>query len=115
MNAKNLSTYLVAVALASLLCDGAVGAENTPAIAESVGPSSALASAAYARTCAYCHKAEGGAPLLFGRNLTEAYIKAQVRLGPNGMPAFRPTEISDAELKALATMISTSKTPKKTN
>jgi mono/diheme cytochrome c family protein len=40
---------------------------------------------------------------------TMSAITMMVRSGNGAMPAFRPTEISDAELAALAQWISTSK------
>jgi mono/diheme cytochrome c family protein len=62
----------------------------------------------YAKTCAYCHGANIG-PVIRGRGLSAETIKAMVRSGPNGMPAFRPTEITNSELDALAKWISVSK------
>jgi mono/diheme cytochrome c family protein len=62
----------------------------------------------YAKTCGYCHGANIG-PVIRGRGLSAETIKAMVRSGPNGMPAFRPTEISNTELAALAKWISVSK------
>ena len=65
----------------------------------------------YASICAYCHGHNVG-PILLGRKLPANYIKGMVRAGRNGMPAFRPSEISPAELDALATWIA--KAPKDT-
>lgn len=62
----------------------------------------------YAKTCGYCH-GQHVAPVIRGRNLPPEVIAQYVRSGPRAMPAFRPTEISDAELKALAQWVSTSK------
>lgn len=62
----------------------------------------------YARTCAYCHAA-GVAPSIRGRGLPVEGVITYVRSGPRGMPAFRPTEITNAELAALAKWISVSK------
>lgn len=62
----------------------------------------------YAKTCGYCH-GQHVAPVIRGRNLPPQIIAQYVRSGPRAMPAFRPTEISDAELKALAQWVSTSK------
>ena len=52
-------------------------------------------------TCGYCHDA-GLAPRLLGLNLPPAAIRSAVRSGPGGMPQFTPSQISDAELRALA-------------
>ena len=62
----------------------------------------------YAVTCGYCHGANVG-PVILGRKLPAPVIKTIVRHGQNAMPAFRPTEISAAELNALAKWISASK------
>jgi mono/diheme cytochrome c family protein len=64
--------------------------------------------AIYAKTCGYCHGTNVG-PIILGRSLPVSYIKRRVRGGQNAMPAFRPTEITNAELNKLATWISTSK------
>lgn len=64
--------------------------------------------AIYAKTCGYCHGARV-APVIRGRKLPVEVITSCVRSGPRAMPAFRPTEISNAELAALAKWISTSK------
>jgi mono/diheme cytochrome c family protein len=61
----------------------------------------------YAGTCAYCHGTNVG-PIILGRHLPAAYIKGMVRAGRNGMPAFRPTEISAAELETLSTWVAAS-------
>lgn len=62
----------------------------------------------YARTCAYCHD-HGVGPAIKGRELDPAAVRMMVRHGAIAMPAFRPTEITDAELDALAKMLSESK------
>lgn len=61
----------------------------------------------YAKVCGYCHGKNVG-PIILGRNLDTDMIKAVARHGRNGMPAFRPTEVSNAELDALANWISKS-------
>ncbi|WP_240624626.1 c-type cytochrome [Aurantiacibacter odishensis] len=55
----------------------------------------------YARTCGYCH-GHNIAPIIRGRALPPAVTAAIVRSGMGAMPAFKPTEITDAELQALA-------------
>lgn len=64
--------------------------------------------AIYARTCGYCHGARV-APVIRGRKLPVELITAYVRGGQRAMPAFRPTEITNAELAALAQWIKASK------
>ena len=61
----------------------------------------------YARTSGYCHGHNVG-PLIRGRNLSPAIIEYFVRNGNGAMPAFKPTEITNAELAALAQWLSTS-------
>jgi mono/diheme cytochrome c family protein len=63
----------------------------------------------YAKVCGYCHGRNIG-PIILGRKLDTDMIKSVARHGRNGMPAFRPTEVTNAELDALATWISTSPT-----
>ena len=55
----------------------------------------------YDRTCGYCHGHNVG-PVLKGRNLSPALIEYFVRNGNGAMPAFKPTEITNRELAALA-------------
>lgn len=62
----------------------------------------------YAQICGYCHGRNVG-PILLGRQLPPESIRLIARHGQNGMPAFRPTEVTEAELDALATWISASK------
>jgi mono/diheme cytochrome c family protein len=59
----------------------------------------------YGSTCGYCHGTNVG-PIILGRHLPATYIRDMVRGGRNGMPAFRPSEITPAELDALADWIS---------
>jgi len=66
----------------------------------------------YAKVCGYCHGRNVG-PILLGRSLPVDAITMTVRSGRNAMPAFRPTEVTDAELKSLAKWISTSKANEK--
>ena len=61
----------------------------------------------YASTCGYCHGRNVG-PVILGRGLPVPAIEAMVRNGLNAMPAFRPSEISDAELAAVAAWVSAS-------
>lgn len=62
----------------------------------------------YASTCGYCH-GKHVAPIIRGRGLPSELVIQFVRAGPRAMPAFRQTEISDGELKALAKWINKSK------
>lgn len=62
----------------------------------------------YAKTCGYCHGKNVG-PVIRGRALPAAAISKIVRHGQNGMPSFRPTEITNNELDKLAQWISVSK------
>ncbi|QCI94476.1 cytochrome c [Novosphingobium sp. EMRT-2] len=60
----------------------------------------------YAKVCGYCHGRNVG-PILLGRHLPAETVKYVARHGQNGMPAFRPTEVTPAELDALAAWIAT--------
>jgi mono/diheme cytochrome c family protein len=60
--------------------------------------------------CGYCHGA-GVAKQLLGARLPSAVIAEIVRQGLPQMPAFMPTQVSDAELGALAEWISRSEPP----
>jgi mono/diheme cytochrome c family protein len=62
----------------------------------------------YATTCGYCHGTNVG-PIIRGRALPANLVKHIVRNGQNAMPAFRPTEVTPAELDKLAAWISVSK------
>jgi mono/diheme cytochrome c family protein len=62
----------------------------------------------YAKTCGYCHGRNVG-PVIRGRALPTDMTKLIVRSGRNGMPPFRPTEITNSELEALAKWVSISK------
>ena len=62
----------------------------------------------YSDTCGYCHGANVG-PVIRGRALPADAIRMIVRHGQNGMPAFRPSEISPAELDSLADWIESSR------
>lgn len=55
----------------------------------------------YGAVCGYCHGRNVG-PVIRGRALPHEAIEYTVRHGQNAMPAFRPTEVTPAELKALA-------------
>ena len=55
----------------------------------------------YSRTCGYCHGKDVGAVIL-GLHLPAELIELTVRTGRGAMPAFRQTEISDADLKLLS-------------
>ena len=61
----------------------------------------------YDRTCGYCHGHNVG-PIILGRKLPAEVIATFVRHGNGAMPAFKPTEITNEELDALAEWISAS-------
>lgn len=61
----------------------------------------------YDKVCRYCHEA-GVGPVIKGRQLPPEYVKRVVRFGNRAMPSFRPTEIDDAALAAVATLIASS-------
>lgn len=98
---------LPALLLFALFAFGAVPAGAAEPAPRPVPPPRAPA-AVYAKTCGYCH-GQHVAPIIRGRALPPELIAQYVRRGQRAMPAFRPTEISDAELGALAKWINASK------
>jgi len=61
-------------------------------------------------TCAYCHDGRLASQLL-GARLTAQAVLAAARAGPNSMPSFSASQVSDAELRALADWMSRQKKP----
>ena len=61
----------------------------------------------YAASCGYCHGHNVG-PIIRGRQLPPQLVEYMVRNGIGAMPAFRPSEITPAELTALAEWVSKS-------
>lgn len=86
---------------------GVLGAIGTTALAAAT-PAPRAPEVVYAKTCGYCH-GQHVAPIIRGRGLPPEIIEQYVRTGPRGMVAFRPTEITDVELKALAKWLNASK------
>ncbi len=93
------------------------GATATPAAASRTAAASAPGKAVYERWCAECHRegpgysgtqqlarsrGPGMAVLEKRSDLAPAYIELIVRNGLNAMPAYRPSEINEADLKALS-------------
>jgi hypothetical protein len=58
----------------------------------------------YDKVCRHCHDM-GVGPVIKGRQLVPAYVERVVRYGNRAMPSFRPSEIDDATLAAVARMI----------
>lgn len=66
------------------------------------------------KVCVYCHSPAVGpavGPVLEGRGLDPAYVMYAVTYGIGEMPAFRPTDFSDRDLKMLADYLRDSKAP----
>ena len=116
-------------ALALFLVAGASGAAD-PAPPATAAPTPAAApsgEAVYLRWCVHCHAAGRGNPgteslqvkyggrlpavLLERTDLTPALVAQFVRQGVLSMPPFRKTEITDAELAALAAYVARGTTP----
>lgn len=95
---RSAGLVLASVFWATFGCTGIADAATAPRAPETV----------YTRTCGYCH-GQHVAPIIRGRGLPVEVIEQYVRTGPRGMVAFRPTEISDGELKALAKWLNASK------
>lgn len=64
----------------------------------------------YNSACVYCHET-GVAPVLKGRKLPSEYFRIRARMGYLAMPAFKPSELSDADLKLLGEWLIRSKPP----
>jgi mono/diheme cytochrome c family protein len=112
------------VALIAGCSDGTVPSDATRDKPASAAPQVAQASAPYDRGrrlfddhCAACHDAGPGhpgtirlalrlgdaqAPLLARSDLARAVVEQIVRSGSQMMPPFRPTELADEELDAIA-------------
>ena len=73
--------------------------------------------AIYQANCSHCHdpgmnnpgtqqltktRGEENGILIDRDNLVDVYVKTIVRNGLNGMPTFKPTQITESELEALA-------------
>jgi len=97
---------------------GALWAQEAPGSVPGADPT-------FEKWCAHCHRAgiymagtlglqakyQGKVPALLEQrtDLTPALVKAYVRHGSNSMAPFRKTEISDAQLDALANYLAKSK------
>ncbi|MEL0251967.1 MAG: c-type cytochrome [Novosphingobium sp.] len=81
---------------------------SVPVLSTPIRPGDGIGTQVYARTCAYCHD-HGVGPAIKGRELDPAAVRLMVRHGALAMPAFRQTEISEAELDAVGKMLSESK------
>lgn len=99
----------IAMAL-MLVCGvaGSAGAALAAAKASAPAPSGRPPERVYAVTCGYCHGHNVG-PIILGRGIPAATVQAMVRGGRGAMPAFRPTEITNAELASLSRWIEKSK------
>ena len=129
---RTLANVLVASALAllvtSVVTGNAIAAEGQQGVAParlSQGGGQYVGKQVYDKWCAPCHAPgpdhpgttaldalyKGSKPgaLIERSDLTPPIIKQFVRKGMSVMPFFRKTEISDAELDALATFLSKAK------
>lgn len=97
-NRRFAGPFVVSSMLVTAACVNASTPPSAPRAPETV----------YAKSCGYCH-GQHVAPIIRGRGLSPEIIKDYVRRGPRGMVAFRPTEISDVELEALAKWLNASK------
>jgi mono/diheme cytochrome c family protein len=98
MNKQFWTTKASAILVAVLALPASGAQERVPRPPERI----------YTEICALCHERRVG-PALKGRTLPAVAIKQTVRTGLNGMPAFRPSEIGDRELDAVARYIESSK------
>ena len=102
-----MSRIVASLLILSFCAGGALAQEADIALGEKI----------FTDKCEYCHgdgvqkggthtlqaRYQGALPALLTErtNLTPEYIRAVVRNWTNGMAAFRPSEITDAELEAL--------------
>ena len=105
MNGFRISLWIVLWATGAL----AVAAAFDATAKTSVDSASA---AVWAGSCTYCHD-QGVAPPVFGLGLPAAAIAAVVRGGLSGMPAFNPSELTDAQLHSLADWVARQPAPAK--
>lgn len=96
-------------------------AAQAPAVAADAAGTAVTGEAVYQRWCSHCHSAGRGNPgtdslrvkygdripavLLERTDLNAAAVATFVRQGVQSMPPFRKTEITDAELAALAAWV----------
>lgn len=64
----------------------------------------------YTKLCGHCHES-GIGPVIKGRQLPPAYIKAIVRHGFRAMPAWPASYVDDQSLQAVAEFIQSSPSP----
>jgi mono/diheme cytochrome c family protein len=106
-------TGLFATGLAAVMAASAALAAEPPR--QPAGRPMPTPEALYRAKCAVCHSERGWASAVLARRapagqaaLTErkglraAYIRQAVRRGVGAMPGFTPTDVTDAELAALA-------------
>jgi mono/diheme cytochrome c family protein len=97
-------TVVLALAAVGTLASGWLAGQ---ASAQAVPAAQRAPELIYAGNCGYCHGHNVG-PIIRGRNLPAPMVEYLVRSGRGAMPAFKPSEISPAELASLARWISTS-------
>ena len=101
----------VIVAMALSFATMVVGAAES----ESLNPQQQQGKALFEATCAYCHNARGFATERLRTRLPEdrsvltertdldpAYIRTIVRNGLASMPAYTPTDLNEAQIRAIA-------------
>lgn len=98
---KTLRNPMALLAL-YLIYSGSAGAQSAGDVAR--------AEKTFSATCGYCH-ITGVGPELKGKNLPPEIFTYFARHGNQGMPAFRPSDISDQDLSNLAEYLSKSKAP----
>ena len=107
--------------LCGVLCATSLAAPAWPGETPAQQPAANSGEAAYRHNCLHCHADSQEAPgtlqlgrtrgkeraLLVGRkDLPAEYIRFVVRNGLNSMPPFLPSQVSDAEIAAVAAYLS---------
>jgi mono/diheme cytochrome c family protein len=111
----------IAAVLLSLGAIAAPALAAQPASAPAAAAATASGESVYKHWCVHCHSAGRGNPgtdslkvkykdaipavLLDRTDMTPQFVSTAVRQGVLSMPPFRKTEITDAELTALATWV----------
>lgn len=108
----------------AILCGAALALGAAAAVAAQDSPSPRTPQQVFADKCVFCHDARGWgtrslarrtppgqAQLLDREVLPAVVVQYAVRRGVGSMPQFTPTEISDAELAALAVWLADPERP----
>jgi mono/diheme cytochrome c family protein len=106
-----LGTFVCGLTLALIVaCDGAAAPTAAPEASATLAPALQRGEQVYLQYCNACHPGghRGAGPNLAGR-VDAGEVTQTVRQGKRNMPAFGPSQISDADLQSLIGYIQTLK------